>query len=707
MNRIKQLFVAALFLPFLSVGQQLGPVEKYLKINAGAEDPLYTVYAASMQRSTPSADHVYFLDYFSNSRPHTYIDNHPGKLFCVWKIDGVVIGKTSSYFQQPVILYSFPDMAVVEYSPARGLQVRETFLVYSSSWAMVDLEVRNTGTVPREVDFFPVLEVPGDTMHLVRYDSVQNAVIALIRDPLAGRDGRIYPVENLFAASEVESWGACQGNPETVYSGTGTPFSFAKEHENLNQYRSENPSFISLHLKKRLRSGEKATFRYLRGCQGMEMPSEEWTASLVFLKSTMMRTFFDDNLLLYSWVPRPHFQDFSDKLLFISALNLSRNSFFPASGSTRFNFFTQSRNFPGKNGGGMQSLEDAIALPGYAGFDKASAMACLRGFMENQDSSGFMPHSSGPDGALRRSDNGSLIAAPPLFSWLSIEVFEVTGDRLFLADAYGSAGRFFRWMQRNRDRDGDGLFSWGEDPAAENLRHTGNPVFEVSATHYLSSNRTDISGQLECADLTFMMIHEARCLARMALVLGLTGEAAAWKKIADETSEKANRVFWNEERGFYFSVDSATHGFTHLDRDLRHDDLSAFLALWAEAAPRDRADRLVSALSDSSRFGRLNGIPSLSASDPFYSPSVDQGCKWNGPIHLQWNYMIYQGLKMYGYTEQAQQLADRMKRVLKEQLSVDHDFPESYSPDYEAVNTYTGYFPNAVILKLFLSGSGK
>ena len=148
--------------------QQFKPVEDYLRINAAQDDPLYTTYAAAMGRSRLYGDKAYKMDYYSCCLPQNYTSDHAGMICNLWKIDQVVVNRMSEYFKKPFVSFSFPDMAVTEYEPFRGIHVTETFFVYSSTIALIDLEVRNTDNISHEVSVYPLLEAENDSMEFVR-----------------------------------------------------------------------------------------------------------------------------------------------------------------------------------------------------------------------------------------------------------------------------------------------------------------------------------------------------------------------------------------------------------------------------------------------------------------------------------------------------------------------------------------------------------
>ena len=132
-------------LPFVQAAGQVTVSDDYLRLHAGAKDPLFTTYAAPMTRSRFFADKAYFMDYFTPDKPITYSSQYAGDLAVIWKFNNVVIGETRDFARPPVVVASFPDMAVLEYEPFSGVKVQETFCVYSSGSAVIELHMANTG----------------------------------------------------------------------------------------------------------------------------------------------------------------------------------------------------------------------------------------------------------------------------------------------------------------------------------------------------------------------------------------------------------------------------------------------------------------------------------------------------------------------------------------------------------------------------------
>ncbi|MCK9219837.1 MAG: hypothetical protein M0P47_07295 [Bacteroidales bacterium] len=714
---MKRIFLLLLFplLIQISLAQQFKPIEDYLRINAKANDPLYTTYAAAMARSQLYCDKAYKMDYYSDCKPVSYSSDQAGTMFCVWKVDGVVIPNIGEYLVKPVVKFSFPDMAILEYEPFNGIKVRETFFVYSSSIALVNMEIRNTSTTIHEVAVYPVLETSNDSLKMVKYDEPNDGYITYryenpyrLISSLKTEYGYPTRMSDFFTANvKTASHGGYHGTMEDFYNHIKTDFYSDKRGDSLNMESSGYVDFIALNLKKRLKPGERVNFRYLRGVQNQEEEPGKLMNVVDSVRNFMLKTYYDDDLILYSKIPRINFKKPSEKIAYLSAFNLARGCMYPPTGKTKYNFYVFSRNPLWGWGHGHQVMHESLSMMAYAYMDPASAQGSQRVYMEQQRDDGLIAYRHGPRGIQDYPHKNMSTTSAPFFSWINLEIYEVSKDKQFLKDAYSSGVKYVEWLIQNRDTDHDGTFEWGPNGIIENVRDWYNAVFQVSAERYLDVDKEDISDELECLDLTLMVIREERSLARMALILGKETESCKWKELAEMTARLVNERMWDETTGFYYSVNKKDHTFQFMTRDLKRQEIICFLALWAEVAPRYRAERLIRSLTDTTKFWRRYGVPTLSAQDPWYNPNVDYCCKWNGPVWLLWDYMVYDGLRKYGYEDIAHQLAGKMMDAVTIQLSKNHNYWESYSPDNENLNCPSNYIWDAIISKLLIEENKK
>ena len=64
--------------------------------------------------------------------------------------------------------------------------------------------------------------------------------------------------------------------------------------------------------------------------------------------------------------------------------------------------------------------------------------------------------------------------------------------------------------------------------------------------------------------------------------------------------------------------------------------------------------------------------------------------------------MVYEGLKHYGYKSDAKELAGKMMLCVTTQLSKNHNFWESYSPDNEVLNCPPNYIWDSIMAKMLI-----
>lgn len=685
--------------------------DEFLKINAGAGDPLYTTYAAGINRSRMYGDKAYKMDYYSPCEPLNFSSDQAGRIFSTWRINSVVIDRMNKYHRLPVVTASFPDMALMEYEPWEGLEVQQLFFVYSSSIAIVDMSITNNSDKPLTVDLYPTLELGNDSLFIDRWDAENSAYILTHRESLTRlisslNPGFPYPTScrDIFTAGfEPYSTGGYFGNLDDMYNFVKRDFYAEKNtHDSLNCIQGGYTDFVMLHNRFSLDPGQQKHIRYFRGCCDISESETTLMAEIQALKNIPLQPFIDENERLFAAVPRLKFNNASDKLVYLGAFNLVRGCMLPPAGKTSHNFYVFSRNPLWGWGHGHQVLHESLSMLSYACLDAASAEESQRVYMEQQGADGLIAYRHGPRGMQDYPHKGMPTTSAPFYNWINWEIYTVSKDKSFLRDAYESGVKYTNWLIRNRDTDHDGTFEWGPYGIIENVRDWYNAVFQVSAERYLDVDKEDISDELECLDLTLMVVKEMRSLSVMAGELGREKDSREWSAKADTVSRLVNERMWDPETGFYYSVNKNDHSFRFMTRDLRRQEIIAFLALWAEAAPGDRAEILLKKLTDPGKFWRKYGVPTLAADDPWYTPYVDYCCKWNGPVWLLWNYMVFDGLRNYGYDDAARELAGKMLLCVKTQLAVNHNYWESYSPDNDVLDSPSNYIWDSIMAKLMI-----
>jgi hypothetical protein len=677
-----------------SLAQPYQVNDEYLILNAYTQDPLYTTYAAAMERSLFYGDKGYKMTYDDDYRPVTYGSEFGGDFFLIWEINGVVVNKISDFHSKPIVRASFSDMALLEYQPWPGIAVEELFFVYSSQLAVVDCQITNQSNETIFLDLFPVF-AGADSLQITGFSEDDNAYSLShfeTKKRLISNLGDKYPYpthyRDLFSASfQGFSHGGYPGGMKEFYNIIKTDFYAEDRSDSLNLAEKGYVDFVSLHGKVSLQPGERKRIRYIRGIQAAEDQSDELMADVRYLKTASLQPFVDNNIRLFSRIPRLEFDDPKHKMVYLSAFNLARGCMLPPSGETAYNFYVFSREPLWGWGHGHQVLHESLSMLTYAYLYPVSAQNSQRVYMEQQGEDGLIAYRHGPRGAQTYPHKGEPTTSAPFYSWINWEIYQVSQDREFLEDAYVSGVKYLEWLKKHRDTDEDGTYEWGPYGIIENVRDWYNAVFQVSAERYLDVDKEDISDELECLDLSLMVRKQ---------------ESQEWQRQYDDLSRLINERMWDENSAFYYSVNKQDHSFYFMTRDLKRQEIIGFLPLWARVANEERASLLVETLTDTTRFWRKYGVPTLSAQDDWYSPYVDYCCKWNGPVWLLWDYMVLRGLRNYGYDELSLELGKKMIDAVQVQLSRNHNFWESYSPDNEVLNCPPNYIWDAIIARVMI-----
>lgn len=693
------------------ISQSLKVSEPYLEINAEVNDPLYTTYAAAMGRSRLYGDKAYKMIHYYDNEPISYKSDKAGRIYNVWMVNKVVVDRVGKFYKKPVVKASFPDMVILNYQPFKGVEVEEIFLVYSSTISLVDMTIKNISDELLNITVFPVLELGNDSLNIQGYDTANQGYILTRHETKKRlisnlRANYPYPTEvrDFFTGNFTPySFGGYKGILDDFYLKIKTDYydkDFKKD--SLNHLDEGMVDHIALQYKLKLKPEESRNVRYLRGVQSQHEDIEALQAEMEELKETSLQPFLLANESLFSNIPQINFKTKDEKIVYLSALNLARGCMLPPEGETSYNYYVFSRNPLWGWGHGHQVLHESLSMMAYVYLDSKSAQESQRVYMEQQRDDGLIAYRHGPRGPQTYPHKEEPTTSAPFYSWINWEIYKVSKDEQFLKDAYRSGAKYVDWLYKNRDDDKDGTFEWGPYGLIENVRDWYNVVFQVSEERFLDIDKEDISDELECLDLSLMVIKEMRSLSKMAEALGDKKKMKQWTKKADQVTKLVNERMWDEESGFYYNVDAEDHSFMFMSRDLRRQEIIGLLPLWAEAVPKDRAEKLHDHLKDPEKFWRMYGVPTLSADDKWYSAYVDYCCKWNGPVWLLWNYMVYDGLRNYGYHDTADELAEKMMLAVTTQLSRNHNFWESFSPDNAVLDSPSNYIWDAIMAKLLI-----
>lgn len=297
---------------------------------------------------------------------------------------------------------------------------------------------------------------------------------------------------------------------------------------------------------------------------------------------------------------------------------------------------------------------------------------------------GMIPHMNywQPDGEkLWGNPHRSIITQPPLIGIAAEKVYQISQDKAFLAKIYEAEVTYHRWFDRRRDPDNDHLVSlihpW--EPGCDASPRWDVPLGLINPTpqetHEARDAHVKILMQYDCdaaklgeagyfhvesIEYNAVRAADLEALARIAQLLGKDGsewaeKAKAVQKAVMEKMVQADGI-WD------------LHGLD--EKPIKIDNAAKFILLFGGCVSEETAQQLVADL-ESPRYWTNYPIPTTPTDSEKFSPDH----YWRGNVWLSVNWLIYQGLRRYGYIRQASHIAQRSLDLVE-----NHDFHEYFNP---------------------------
>ena len=299
------------------------------------------------------------------------------------------------------------------------------------------------------------------------------------------------------------------------------------------------------------------------------------------------------------------------------------------------------------DGGSLfNALELALESPKHA-IDAARAV------LETEYPNGNLP-------GLRSSSGGSPDRSqPPIGAYVILKLFQRIGDMDLLRDAYPVLEKWHGfWTSRNadgrvrRDGNGDGLLEWGADigelPRSASQGGAGVPgklraqwesgMEDLPAWEEAGWDGDAGTLKLNSVALNSLYALDAWCLSQIAGILDRESDAQRHLGEYEKVRGLIDARLWSEKEGIYLD--------RHWDgRFVARTAATSFFPLAARVPDEKRALRLIKHLLDPKKFWGEFVLPTVSRSDPAFKDQL----AWRGAIRPASNYLVYQGLKAYGF----------------------------------------------------------
>jgi len=261
-----------------------------------------------------------------------------------------------------------------------------------------------------------------------------------------------------------------------------------------------------------------------------------------------------------------------------------------------------------------------------------------------QRENGFIPHIGRPDG------NFSNITQPPLLSWAVYKIYQHTGNKKFLTNCYPKLRAYLLWCLRNRDKNRNRLLEWkrSDESGMDNSSRFNNGCI------------------FDAIDFSSILVNDLLCLYKIGKEIASADENL--RKKANKVSRKIEQYLWNRKKGFFFDR-YFNGGFSFFKT------ACGFLPLFSGSANNHQVEFLVRHLKNPNEFNTPFPVPSEAIDSPTFDNNM-----WRGPVWLNYNYFIIEGLKKYGVSDLADKIRKKTLREVEKWYRKEGTIFEFYDP---------------------------
>ncbi|WP_242205228.1 MGH1-like glycoside hydrolase domain-containing protein [Aestuariivivens insulae] len=315
------------------------------------------------------------------------------------------------------------------------------------------------------------------------------------------------------------------------------------------------------------------------------------------------------------------------------------------------------------------SWKHAVAL---ARFEPKLAKAQVLAMFDYQDNEGMIADCVFRDTLIEKHNWRD--TKPPLATWAVNEIFEQTGDTVFVKQMFPKLLKYHNWWYANRDHDGNKLCEYGSTDgtriAAAWESGMDNAV-RFDEAQIVKNNSRAWSLNQESVDLNAYLVAEKKGLVKLARVSGNTASIDLLEKEAEAISEAINTAFFNDKEQYYFDRNTDNH------QTINVIGPEGWLPLWANIATSEKAKAVKNKILDQTLFNSKVPFPTLNITHKDFDP---QNGYWRGPVWLDQAYFAIVGLENYGYKQEAIQLKEKLIKNAEGLLEKGYPIRENYHP---------------------------
>ncbi|MEN3323157.1 trehalase family glycosidase [Mariniflexile soesokkakense] len=318
---------------------------------------------------------------------------------------------------------------------------------------------------------------------------------------------------------------------------------------------------------------------------------------------------------------------------------------------------------------------------------------CVLNFLHYGDWDGYLPiviwEDSNPRNIMPENIYDVNMHKPVLAQHAAFLTQTNGGDANWIREKFYHLQAFVNNYKSHHRNKATGLYFWQNDVAIG--------VDNDPATFFRPAKSSG-SIYLNC-----LMYKELNAMVYLANQLNQSEIGKEFAEDAKQLKAAIQKHCWDERDGFFYSVDlNLTPAKNRLDNTLGKDFMihsgyprdydcliqrievwSGFLALWAGIANPEQAERIVKEhYSNPKTFNSQSGVRTLSKMEKMYSMRASANpSNWRGPIWGISNYMVFKGLKDYGFTKEATELASKTIYLFGKDFEKNGALHEYYEPE--------------------------
>ena len=292
-------------------------------------------------------------------------------------------------------------------------------------------------------------------------------------------------------------------------------------------------------------------------------------------------------------------------------------------------------------------------------------------------------------GEWRRRHSG--MVQPPVLAHALLRIAEESGDVEYLGDVLPKVRRYYEWLSRERDVDGDGLigvispYECGLD---------NSPAYDAELGLHRPSRRQllwknwllDWHNALLGKGHSFRHLNERNrfvmiepflnavyadgwdAIATMHELLDQNEESRTAREMRNTTMEALNEQCWDASQGRWIYLRGAER---IPDYTLAVGSIFPLIIGGQDSAKV--AEVVERHLTNEDEFWTPYPVPSVSASEPTFD-AEGESTIWRGPVCMNLNWLLSRGLRRHGFDSVAQEIETKSIEMAS------RDFREFYSP---------------------------